>query len=279
MTIPIVLSAFGTTTRALDTYAFMDRLIRRRFPDHDIRWAYSSRMVRDWIKMRRGIDLKHPHEVLNDLIAEGRDWAVVQSVHLMCGHEFNRLVAEVQGCAVRTSVGLPVLAAPSDYERLGQVMKDGFQQKEDEALVLVGHGTDHPSWSSYMAMNQMFAETIGPGAVHVGMIEGEYLSPEAVLDKVRAGRFHRVCLAPMMLVAGVHFQEDIDGTSDSWRAVFEAAGIEVRVENRGLGMLPAVSDLLADHIREAMDVIPDRVCDRQVRPDPKSDRSQPRQGS
>ncbi|GBC62542.1 sirohydrochlorin cobaltochelatase [Desulfonema ishimotonii] len=97
MNTPIVMAAFGTTTRALETYKFMDAVFRERFPEADIRWAYSSRMVRDWIKVRRDIDLRHPHEVLNDLIGEGHGWAVVQSLHMMCGHEFSRLIEEVRG--------------------------------------------------------------------------------------------------------------------------------------------------------------------------------------
>jgi sirohydrochlorin cobaltochelatase len=79
MKTPIVMAAFGTTTRALETYSFMNERISARFPDHEIFWSYSSRMVKDWIKKRRNIDLKHPHEVLYELEEKGFSWAVVQS--------------------------------------------------------------------------------------------------------------------------------------------------------------------------------------------------------
>ena len=74
---PIVIATFGTTTRALKTYDFIDHILHAEFPGHEIRWAYASRMVRDWIKKRRDIDLKHPHEVLAVLADAGHSWAAV----------------------------------------------------------------------------------------------------------------------------------------------------------------------------------------------------------
>src|SRR5271157_3531383 len=96
MQIPIVLTAFGTTTRARETYDFMDTIIQAAFPGHDLLWAFSSRMVRDRLKHQKKFQARHPHEVLRALSDQGHEWAVVQSVHLLCGHEFYRMIDEVQ---------------------------------------------------------------------------------------------------------------------------------------------------------------------------------------
>jgi sirohydrochlorin cobaltochelatase len=255
MTIPIVMAAFGTTTRALDTYRFMDAMLAHRFPGADIRWAYASRMVRDWIKARRDIDLRHPHEVLRDLIQEGHSWAVVQSVHMMCGHEFFRLVEEARSCDIRTSIGLPLLSSPDDYEHVARILAENNPRQPDDAVVLAGHGTDHPSWAGYMALNQILSDAFAPG-IFVGMIEGGCLSPESVVRKLKAGGFRRVRLTPMMLVAGIHFQEDIAGEEDSWRTVLEDAGFSVTVAGDGLGNHPDIVGLFGDHIQAALDIIP-----------------------
>jgi len=254
MKIPIVLSAFGTTTRALDTYKFLDEIFKEKFPSADIRWAYSSRMVKDFIKTRKNIDLRHPHEILADLLQEGHSWAIVQSIHLICGHEFYRLIEEVKGCDIRTSIGMPLLYTPEDYIHVAK----NFQthKHEDEAVVLIGHGTDHPSWTSYLAMNQILNDTCGDG-IYMGMIEGEYLSPEDVREKVLKAGYKKVRLIPFMIVAGVHFKEDINAESDSWRSFFEEAGIQVSVEDKGLGLQPDIGALFAQHIQEATDIIPD----------------------
>ena len=43
----IVLVAFGTSTKAFDTYKHFEAKVRERFPEHDIRWAYTSMIGRD----------------------------------------------------------------------------------------------------------------------------------------------------------------------------------------------------------------------------------------
>ena len=57
---------------------------------------------------------------LEELKEMGYSWAVVQSLHLLCGHEFYRLVEEVKQSSVRTSIGLPLLSGPEDYEAVVQ---------------------------------------------------------------------------------------------------------------------------------------------------------------
>lgn len=67
MRIPIAMAALGTTTKAMETYVFIAEICRERFPDHEILWSYFSRMLKDWTKKRRNIELKHPHQVLAEL--------------------------------------------------------------------------------------------------------------------------------------------------------------------------------------------------------------------
>ncbi|MBS3779405.1 MAG: sirohydrochlorin cobaltochelatase, partial [Desulfovermiculus sp.] len=115
MRIPIVMAAFGTTTRARRTYDILDARVKEAFPEHPVYWAFTSRMVRDRIENSQGQSYKHPHQVLEELARGGHEWAVVQSLHLVCGHEFDRLVDEVKNCCLRTSIGLPLLDSPDDY--------------------------------------------------------------------------------------------------------------------------------------------------------------------
>ena len=117
--IPIVLAAFGTTSRAMDTYSGIDTAVKRAFPGHPVRWAYTSRMVRSHMKKKHRANMKNPLQVLDELAAQGRHaWAVVQSMHFICGHEFYRLMNEVKESPVRTSIGLPFLTSPADYQDL-----------------------------------------------------------------------------------------------------------------------------------------------------------------
>jgi len=259
MNTPIVLSAFGTTTRAMRTYDAIDAKARARFPDHPVRWAYTSRMVRDRLQKEHGLELKPPQQVLAELHREHYEWAVVQSLHLVCGHEFERLADETGNGPVRTSMGLPLLDSPEDYSRVIQILQRHHGGKDSrEALVLAGHGTDHAIWAAYPALEKMAQQMLGK-RVFVGVVEG-WPSVEDIAQEVKHLGFGKIRLVPFMLVAGTHFREDLAGEEDSWKARFEAEGLEVAVENHGLGRYPDIVDLFLDHIREALDVIPERAA-------------------
>jgi sirohydrochlorin cobaltochelatase len=254
---PIVLTAFGTTSNALKTYDFMDKIIREEFPGHEIVWAFSSRMVRDRLKDKKKIEASHPHEVLRVLSEQGHAWAVVQSMHLLCGHEFYRMLEEVRPLPIRTSIGLPLLTSYEDYHSLAEAL--GFDGvSDDEAVVLVGHGTDHPSWSTYPTLENILRQVYRPG-IYVGVVEG-YPDQEQVIEAVVKTGVRKVRLIPLMLVAGVHFIEDLCGDEDSWKAAFQAAGLEVNVESAGIGTKREVVQIFIDHIREALDIIPGSVA-------------------
>ncbi|RZB36584.1 MAG: sirohydrochlorin cobaltochelatase [Desulfobacteraceae bacterium Eth-SRB2] len=254
MKTPIVIAAFGTTTKALETYSLINQRLIERFPDNEILWSYSSRMVKDWIKKRQDIDLKHPHQVLFELKEKGYTWAVVQSLHLLNGHEFYRLVDESQNCDIRTSIGLPLLSSPEDFNKAITALQDSFPIHEDEALVMVGHGTDHPCWSVYVALNQMLREKLGL-KIFTGVVEG-YPAKEKIVEEVKKAGFKKVRIIPFMLVAGVHFHEDLAGNEDSWKSAFEKEKIFVTLEKKGLGSYPGIIDIFSKHIQEALDVIP-----------------------
>ena len=255
--IPIVMAAFGTTTRAMNTYSFIDKVCKERFPGHDLYWAFSSRIVKDQSKQRHNTNMQHPHQVLSKLREMGHEWAVVQSLHLMWGHEFYRLVDEVADCGIRTSMGLPLLSEPKDYKEAVGVMSETFRDPEDEAVVLVGHGTDHPSWCSYVALNHIFREKIDSG-IFVGVVEDGYPSMRSVVQEVRETGYRRVRIIPFMLVAGMHFEEDLSGGNGSWQFAFEEEGIAVSLDSQGLGFYSGIIELYCRHIEEALDVIPIR---------------------
>jgi len=252
--VPIVITAFGTTTRALKTYDTVDALVRRRFPGHDIRWAYTSRMVKDRVKRSRNLDFPGPAEVLSSLHDEGHPWAVVQSLHVLCGHEFDRLVALASVCPIRTAIGLPLLSAPEDFDDVVADMAGELRPGEGEAVVLVGHGTDHPIWCAYDALEKRFQRVVGP-RVHVGLVEGS-AGPVETVSRVRESGCSRVRIVPFMLVAGRHMLEDLAGPEDSWKAAFESRGMEVSLEGQGLGGRAGIIEVFCRHIAQALDVIP-----------------------
>ncbi len=252
--VPIVLTAFGTTARAFSTYEKMDRVFKQAFPDNPIHWAYSSRMVKHAMKKKQKLDLKDPLEMARFLADQGHEWVVMQSLHLICGHEFDRLVTERDHVNIRTSMGLPLLTSHTDYIKTANALAPLFPRDQTQAVILVGHGTDHPGWTTYPALETILRETYGK-RLFIGVVE-EYPDMEHTLERIKAAGFKKVCLIPLMLVAGVHFKEDLTCEEDSWQKTFERHDIEVCVVNHGIGDMEDITHIFCDHISDALDVIP-----------------------
>ena len=269
---PIILAAFGTTSRALDTYAFMDNIIREKFPDHDIRWAYTSRIVRHRLKGDSANKVNHPSTVLKELYEQGYPWAVVQSMHLTWGHEFYRLVNDADQAEIRTTMGLPLLTSYNDYLKVSRALSikparpepdmasghneyRNYSENQGQATVLVGHGTDHPAWTSYLALETILKNEYGSG-IHVGVVDKEP-SKDLLIEKLARSGIRHVSLIPLMLVAGVHVEEDLNGNDeDSWKNAFNKKDISVTVKKKGLGYNKTIVDIFVNHIQQALEVIP-----------------------
>ncbi|WP_457756385.1 sirohydrochlorin cobaltochelatase, partial [Thermodesulfatator indicus] len=86
----IVIAAFGTSTKAQVTFDLFDKQLRHELPGYEIRWAFTSDIIR--AKMNKIYAKKRLHkrlyslqEVLAKLEAEGYRQVVVQPLHIFPG--------------------------------------------------------------------------------------------------------------------------------------------------------------------------------------------------
>jgi sirohydrochlorin cobaltochelatase len=86
----------------------------------------------------------------------------------------------------------------------------------------------------------------------VGTVEASP-SLDDVIAATGKGDYRRVALRPLMLVAGNHAVNDMADPDDpdSWYSRFTAAGYETVCVIEGLGQIPAVRDIYADHAHRA----------------------------
>ncbi len=84
----IVLAAFGTSTEAFETYHHFEQKVKARFPDYEIRWAFTSRKVRHKLAQEKGQKLKDLPTTLRELKAAGYSRVAVQSLHIVPGEEW-----------------------------------------------------------------------------------------------------------------------------------------------------------------------------------------------
>ncbi|MGA7876683.1 MAG: sirohydrochlorin cobaltochelatase [Desulfoferrobacter sp.] len=254
----ILLAAFGTTVpeaqKALDN---IDVMAGQAFPDVEIRWAYTSKIIRKKLA-KQGKVLDSPETALSKLMDDGYTHVAVLPLHTIPGEEFHELYqnahlyGQMAGGFQQILVALPLLSSHEDMVRVANAMIKHIpvDRKADEAVLLMGHGTaHHPSDAIYLAMNQVFQES-DPN-IFVGTVEG-YPTINDVLPKLRERKIKKVYLMPFMAVAGDHARNDMAGEEpDSWKSILEKNGYSCETVLKGTGEYPEVVEVWLDHLRSA----------------------------
>ncbi|MBU1566014.1 MAG: sirohydrochlorin cobaltochelatase, partial [Proteobacteria bacterium] len=149
MAIPILIPAFGMTATALATYGHLDKAIRSHFPDKEIIWSYSSRGVTKKMQKQGGSTHLSLEETLQQLRTRGIVSAIVQALHLLPGTEFHDLQRTIRNSGIASTMGMPLLTTPDDYDAIGEILRPTITEKPDKAILILGHGTTHPTWTAY----------------------------------------------------------------------------------------------------------------------------------
>ncbi|MCC8067527.1 MAG: sirohydrochlorin cobaltochelatase [Clostridiales bacterium] len=254
----ILVVSFGTSyekTRK-KTIDQIENRMRERFPDYRIYRAWTSGMIRRKIEKRDGICIQDVKGALEQMAADGMTEIVVQPTHVINGIENDQMLACVNACRhlfVRVSVGMPLLTTQEDNVRIARVILEELCPKKDEVLVLMGHGTEHYANSVYAALDYLFKD-MGYPNVFMGTVEA-YPALDSLMRRVKEQNPGRVLLAPFMIVAGDHAENDLAGADEnSWKSRFEQAGFEVSCILKGLGEYEGVREMLLEHARAAMDI-------------------------
>lgn len=252
----ILVVSFGTSyheTRK-KTIEACENKIKESFEGYDFYRAFTSGMIINKLRKRDNMEIYNPSEVLEQLYKAGYEEVVVQSLHIICGDEYNKLkdmVAEYEEKFEKISLGRPLLTYIDDYrETVLGVKQDVDKMDIDEAIVFMGHGTEHESHSAYPAIEYMFRD-YGINAF-VGTVEG-YPELEQVIKKLKDKNIKTVDLLPFMLVAGDHAINDMaSDEEDSWKTILEKEGFNVKVHLKGLGENPYIQEKFKNHAIDCM---------------------------
>ncbi len=152
--------------------------------------------------------------------------------------------------------GEPLLTSDDDFKRVENAIVDWTKDYDDgkTAICFMGHGTEAASNSVYAKMQDMLTDD-GHTNYFVGTVEAEP-SLEDVLEKVKAGKYEKVVLEPLMVVAGDHANNDMAGDDeDSWKTAFLNEGYDVECLIRGLGENEEIRKLYVEHAQKAIDSV------------------------
>lgn len=243
----IVITSFGTSVpEARVSITAVEEALKSAAPDCVCVRAFTSSIIRR-ILAGRGENVPSVTQALERLCANGARKVVVQPTHLLYGFEYDKLKAEADAFAARfeqVTVGRPLLANTEDIQRFAGCLSQTYPERDGEAVVLMGHGTEHFANAVYPAL-QTALHLKGRDDLYIGTVEG-WPSFDDVLNQLKE---RRVLLAPLMLVAGDHAREDMAGDSpDSWKSRLEQAGVSVTCSFTGLGMLPWVQEMYRERL-------------------------------
>ncbi len=255
----ILLVAFGTSIKEADvSFENIERLARKRFKNEEIRWAFTSRIIRRKLA-KQGINIDSPTIALAKMHDEGITSVVVQSLHTICGAEYDELKAIVNdfkdgpNAFDHIALGAPLLSSYDELMRVATAMLKEVpkERKSNEAVILMGHGNEHHySDLAYVAASKVFND-MDP-LVFLGTVEGHPTLNDVVVQCKKA-KVKKAYLMPFMSVAGDHARNDMSGPDkDSWKSVLEANGISCIVILKGSAEYDSIASIWLDHLEEAM---------------------------
>ncbi len=237
----------------------LDRIeedMRLRYPDRPLYRAWTSKIIREKIRQRDGIEIDDVSGALEKMAADGIHDVLVQPTFVISGHEYELMLKEVRSrrhLFARISVGSPLLTLNDDKIHVIEILVKELVPKRDEALVLMGHGSDHHANSVYASMGREF-KNLGYPNVFVGTVEG---TPTlgTVMRNLKKTNLKSVTLAPFMMVAGDHALNDLAGENEnSWKNRFEEEGYPVKCILKGLGEYEGIRELLIEHMQRAEEI-------------------------
>jgi len=253
----ILLVAFGSSyPQAQASFENIEAEVRKAFPEVPVRWGYTSKIIRHKLA-KEGQDLDSPAMALARMMDEDFTHVAVQSLHTIGGAEFHDLMSLVNGFESMSGgfdkilVGYPLLAASHDLEAVRDAMLENIPEKRkaDEAVILMGHGTHHPSNAFYQAMAYKFQRQ-DPN-VYVAVVEGAPLL-EDILPELKAKGIQKAWLMPFMSVAGDHVRNDMAGDEpDSWTSILAEEGIETESVLKGTAEFDNIVDIWVGHLEGA----------------------------
>lgn len=257
-----LLVTFGSSYDApLETYAKIEKAFAQAYPNQKISWTYTSGIIRK-ILAKRGTKIDAPKEALEKLADSGYKKINVQSLHIIPGSEYDEMISFIEEFKashndITIKVGTPLLYSDEDMHKVAEVLHNNFKKTIDkgEAIVFVGHGTEHDSNDRYARLNKIMKD-YNPLLI-IGTVEGT-LGIDDVIAELKKMGMTNLTMTPLMSIAGDHATNDIaSDEEDSWNSLLTKAGFNVTIDTlangniSSLGDIEGISDIWIKHMEKA----------------------------
>ena len=249
----ILLVAFGSSEESAQvSFKNIDRKVKSTYPNIPVRWAYTSSIIRAKLA-GQGKVLDSPEVALAKMVDDAFTHVAVQTLHTIGGAEYHDLrrtitAYKTMGAFERIILGYPLLATQKDMARVVDAILANIprERKANEAVVLMGHGTHHPSNAFYAAL--MFQVQLKDPNVFIGTVEG-YPGLDVIEPLIKAKGIKTAYLMPLMSVAGDHAKNDLAGDeADAWKSILTKAGYNCIPVLKGTAEFDNFVQIWVDHL-------------------------------
>lgn len=262
----ILVMSFGTTfkgTRKATIQATVDQ-IQSAHPDTKVALAFTSHIIIDRVKANEGMQIPIPEEALDQLAAEGYTRVALTTLDILPGMEYayNTAVFDhYKNKFKKITMGTPLLYwmgqedQRDDFEQFVEALKTQLpNNNDDEAVLLMAHGTPHPS-NAFYTMIQTRIDAAGIKNVYMYTVEG-WPTLADIVPRLKRDGIRHVTLMPAMMVAGDHVTNDMAGDNpDSHKSQLESEGFTVSTYIHGLGENSAIRQIFVDRADEAYNLL------------------------
>lgn len=252
----IIFASFGCSIKeSRQTYIeTVENAVKSKFENIDCFSVFTSEIIRKKIYREENIFIDNMESCLKKLKDENYSHVYILSSHIIPGFEYEKIINKVDECKndfaeIKVSrtflddgMGEKEISAVKSY------IKSGLG--EDEAVVLVGHGSDHEAHKYY----KQFEELLNSDCRNIFIInvEGDTYMDE-VSTKMQEMNVKKAYIYPFMVVAGDHAINDIaSDEEDSIKSYFEVKGFYAEAFITGLGNNKKSIELFVNRIADIM---------------------------
>lgn len=253
----ILAVSFGTSYHETmeKTIGFIEKKVSEKYREYDIFRAFTSSIIVKKLK-GEGFDINGVKDELNRILNLGYEECYIQPTHMIAGIEYEKVLREAEEFKDKFKVlkiGKPLFQTTNDLKKLVKILGENVEFNDGEAVVLMGHGSEHCVNTVYAALDYMFKD-FGYENFFVGTVEA-YPDLETVLKFVKAKKYKKAVLMPLLMVAGDHALNDMAGDEDdSWVNIFNSNGVEARAVVKGIGEYAQVAEMYIEHIQEYLNI-------------------------
>jgi len=197
-------------------------------------------------------------ECMARMVLDGVTHLYAQPAYILNGSEFEELQAMIyshKADFISVKCGNPLLTNHEDYVRTCRaIMEEDYADlKSNEAVVLVGHGSDHFSNAVYCTLDYVFKDQ-GFENTHVCTFNA-FPQVDAVIRHLKKNpAIDTVHLSPFMFVAGESAMEGVCGDADnSMKSRIEQAGYKVLAHRKCLGEYAGIRKVYRDHLNDCFE--------------------------